>query len=273
MKRLIIGGLAALAIVLTGCSGNAAPASAPSTTTPPPPVEPTSALAPITLPAGAVDDAIGPQPHQSEYWKTHGSFDAVVSHLAGQLPTDGQDFNGLKWCTKTVVTAAEKPGFFGYPPDETVDWSWGDHDHPLSIRVFHTSSTQDDEDIQVLIDRDPNLMSDRSSCDAEKAAAPPVTPEYSNADCDGDIVPEKDGVCRVSGGGFFDTGLMAGWIETSARPGERCMWARLDGPKMTLEMVIDSGGANEGEGPIDVHVQEGDYAFYSKGCEPWKRIH
>ena len=100
----------------------------------------------------------------------------------------------------------------------------------------------------------------------------PATTYASGSECDADITPEKDGICRVSDGGFFSTGLMAGWIETQARPGERCMWARLDGPKMELQMVIDAGGASEGDLPVDVQIEKGDYAFYSTGCQPWKRI-
>ena len=133
MKRLIIGGIATIAIGLTGCGSNAgAPSSTPVV---PPPVLPVSVLAPgVTLPAGSENSTFAEYRDHNESWKLRGSFDAVVSHLDGQLPSN-RDFDGLGWCSKTVATKADNPGFFGYPPDEEVTWVWGDNVSKLRIHV------------------------------------------------------------------------------------------------------------------------------------------
>ena len=102
MKTIIA--MAALAIGLTGCSSNAAPASVPSPTPIPTlPVLPVSTLVTdLTLPAGAVNTVFEEYRDHLENWKLSASFDATASHLDSQLPL-GRDFDGLKWCTKTVV--------------------------------------------------------------------------------------------------------------------------------------------------------------------------
>jgi hypothetical protein len=87
-----------------------------------------------------------------------------------------------------------------------------------------------------------------------------------------DPTPKKDGACRVSGGGVLDTGLSPGWIRSAGpRPGmTTCSWRRLNGPSNSIEHTIDLGG--EKSGPIEVHMQAGDYAFWSEGCQPWQRV-
>jgi hypothetical protein len=168
MKKLIGGGLAALAVGLVGCGGNAA-VTTPSTTSVAAPVLPVSALASgVTLPAESENDTFTRYRDHNESWRLHGSFDSTVSHLDGQLPDSGQDFLGLGWCKRTVVTEIDKPGFFGYPPDEEVAWEWGNGATKLRIHVRHADSTTDDEDIRVDITRND---ADRSDCDAEKDEA------------------------------------------------------------------------------------------------------
>jgi hypothetical protein len=87
-----------------------------------------------------------------------------------------------------------------------------------------------------------------------------------------DPTPQKDGTCRVSGSGLLDTGLSPGWIRSAGpRPGSTtCAWRRLSGPSVSLEHTIDMGA--EKSGPVEVHVQSGDYAFWSEGCQPWARV-
>jgi hypothetical protein len=81
----------------------------------------------------------------------------------------------------------------------------------------------------------------------------------------------------VSGGGFFDTGILPGWIE-SAGPRDpasypNCMWERLSGPDPSnIQMIIESDLWNGSTGKTTVHIQKGDYAFWSKGCQPWERL-
>jgi len=61
---------------------------------------------------------------------------------------------------------------------------------------------------------------------------------YLHGDCGADVTPVKDGICKVSDGGFFSTGLMAGWIE-SAGPRDpahypNCMW---DGCQVQMQVT------------------------------------
>ena len=115
MRRLIIGGLAALAIGLTGCGSNAAPASAPtpSSSVPTsmaapipmssPPAE--STLAPnLALPIGSVDNATGvdlddsyPQAMELSKIPPSISYDVTVNRVEAQLPVR-QDYDGMAWC-------------------------------------------------------------------------------------------------------------------------------------------------------------------------------
>jgi hypothetical protein len=87
-----------------------------------------------------------------------------------------------------------------------------------------------------------------------------------------DPTPKKDGACRVSGGGFLDTGLSTGWIRSDGpRPGHAtCAWRRLSGPSTSLEFVIGIG--TEKSGPVLVELKPGDYAFWSEGCQPWQHM-
>jgi len=100
---------------------------------------------------------------------------------------------------------------------------------------------------------------------------------YSNDDCDADITPKKDGICMVSGGGFMHPKLVAGWIR-SAGPRDpahypNCMWERLSGPDPSdLNMIIASDLGAGSTGPTEVHIEKTDYAFWSKGCQPWELI-
>lgn len=110
--------------------------------------------------------------------------------------------------------------------------------------------------------------------------APPPVPRDPNVygadgSCDGDATPKKDGICRVSGGGMFDTGIMAGWIATPGpRPGSsHCNWVRLSGPSMTIENTIQAGRWKSGqEDPVTARVEPSDFAFASFGCAPWRHV-
>lgn len=104
----------------------------------------------------------------------------------------------------------------------------------------------------------------------------PATAYPRNGRCEGNITPKKDGICRVSDGGFFSTGLMAGWIRSAgARAGSSsCMWERLSGPDAgDINMIIEGGGVIDANtGQTEVHIEKTDYAFWSKGCQPWERL-
>ena len=100
---------------------------------------------------------------------------------------------------------------------------------------------------------------------------------YSDDDCDGDITPKKDGIRMVSGGGFMHPKLVAGWIR-SAGPRDpvhypNCMWERLSGPDASdLNMIIAGDLGPGSTGRTEVHIEKTDYAFWSKGCQPWELI-
>ena len=185
MKCLIISGLAALAIGLTGCGGTVAPASAPSpvsssstviaapTTTPPPPAAPQlphAVLANITLPDGSTVSppiVLGgqtipndPIKDQNESWSVSAPYDTTVQSIKDQLPV-GADYEGLQWCTEIV----DGDG------NQTM-WGWGDSTKTLWISVVNT----DPHDL-VFIDRRPDEFWDRSDCDAEKAAETTKSPD------------------------------------------------------------------------------------------------
>jgi hypothetical protein len=88
-----------------------------------------------------------------------------------------------------------------------------------------------------------------------------------------DPTPKRDGACRVAHGGLLDTGLTPGWIRSAGpRMDTRttCEWKRLSGPSTKLEHIIDMG--DERSGPVEVHIESGDYAFWSEGCQPWQRL-
>jgi hypothetical protein len=92
-----------------------------------------------------------------------------------------------------------------------------------------------------------------------------------------DATPKVDGVYRVSGGGTFDVGVSSGWIE-SAGPRDparypNCMWARLSGPDPSdIKMMIETNLADGSKGRTRVLIKKTDYAFWSKGCQPWERL-
>ncbi|BBX00808.1 hypothetical protein BST36_00270 [Mycolicibacterium moriokaense] len=88
-----------------------------------------------------------------------------------------------------------------------------------------------------------------------------------------DPTPKRDGACRVANGGLLDTGLTPGWIRSAGpRMDTRttCEWMRLSGPSVKLEHVIDMG--SERSGPVEVHIESSDFAFWSEGCQPWQRV-
>jgi hypothetical protein len=112
--------------------------------------------------------------------------------------------------------------------------------------------------------------------------APSQTPSSSghysrDGNCNGDITPQLDGTCLVNRGGFFDTGILPGWIE-SAGPSDpdhypNCMWERLSGPDPgDINMIIESDLAEGSKGRTRVHIEQSDYAFWSRGCQPWQRL-
>ena len=53
------------------------------------------------FPDGSVDTAATAESPDMELWEPTVSYEATVAHLAGHLPS-GQDFDGLRWCQKTV---------------------------------------------------------------------------------------------------------------------------------------------------------------------------
>lgn len=89
-----------------------------------------------------------------------------------------------------------------------------------------------------------------------------------------DATPKADGLYNVDSGGFLEPGITPGWIATEGpRAGSRiCSWARLSGPAMRLEWVIEGGAVKPGESPAYVHIRESDNSFFSTGCQPWVRI-
>jgi hypothetical protein len=88
-----------------------------------------------------------------------------------------------------------------------------------------------------------------------------------------DATPKVDGIYKVNKRGFLDVGITPGWIESPGpRPdANRCLWERLSGPQAgRIEFIIDTG--NPTHGPVLVHVDKTDYAFWSQGCQPWERV-
>jgi hypothetical protein len=70
---------------------------------------------------------------------------------------------------------------------------------------------------------------------------------------------------------------MAGWIESAGpRNPEQypnCMWERLSGPDPgNPDMIIQSDLWDGSKGKTTVHIEQTDYAFWSRGCFPWKRL-
>jgi hypothetical protein len=129
-------------------------------------------------------------------------------------------------------------------------------------------------------DDNPPSSSSSSSSTSSTASLPPAPPPtaYGNdGECNGDITPKLDGICKVSDGGFLSTGIEAGWIE-SAGPRDpahypNCMWERLSGPDAgDINMIIDSDLLDGSRGVTRVHIEKTDYAFWSKGSQPWERL-
>jgi hypothetical protein len=150
-----------------------------------------------------------------------------------------------------------------------------------------TSSSTSSVSLSPTLTDSPSPTATAGAWPTEAAPAPsaapltPIAPQtaYANHDgsCDGDITPKKDGICKVSDGGFLSVGLMAGWIE-SAGPRDpasypNCMWERLSGPDAgDVNMIIESDMMEGSTGVTRAHIQPSDYAFWSKGCQPWERL-
>jgi hypothetical protein len=135
------------------------------------------------------------------------------------------------------------------------------------------------------LSHDHSSSSSSSSSSSTQAASPtpslppgpPPTAYSHDGDCNADITPKLDGICRVSDGGFFSTGLEAGWIESAGprNPASypNCMWERLSGPDAgDINMIIDSDMMDGSKGVTRAHIEKTDYAFWSKGCLPWERL-
>ena len=165
MKRLIIGGLAALAaaMTLTACGGKEAPPIATTTvaatptstpvTAPAPVAVPVSALAPhLTLPAGSKEDDPTKYP-EMEYWRVPTPYNVTVQQLQPQLPVN-QDYDGLAWCTQSVNTKLN-----------ITQWSWGGAGSDTLVVTANDDGT-------VVIDRRLDESDDRSDCDAGSTERP-----------------------------------------------------------------------------------------------------
>lgn len=168
------GSIAAIAVMLTGCTAHDAveseptpattsrpvvttsgPVAAPSvsqavpTATAPAP-RPVSALAPgLTLPRNSVDLAATEYPHM-ELWAYGGDYRPTAQIIAEQLPL-GQSYDGMAWCTGDDVSG----GYYSFNP--TTQWSWGDAAELLVITVTESG--------RISITRGPEEGDDRSDCD------------------------------------------------------------------------------------------------------------
>ncbi|MGE2714176.1 hypothetical protein ACQI4L_08975 [Mycolicibacterium litorale] len=115
------------------------------------------------------------------------------------------------------------------------------------------------------------LTNDRGDRQAEPSTletAPPPTSRYTpppptDVSIGGQILKD-DGVYRDAGVGV--------WESNGARAdGERCSWMRLDSTEPVISNAVDAGGADYLE-TIRVRTEATDVAFWTQGCQPWRRV-
>src|SRR5271166_1809222 len=121
----------------------------------------------------------------------------------------------------------------------------------------HTSSTTP---TSTTAEAKPNTSQTVPGPPTSETASPPG--HYSrDGHCNGDITPKLDGTCLVNHGGFFDIGILPGWIESSG-PSDpehypNCMWERLSGPDPgDISTIIESDLAEGSKGRTRVHNEQ-----------------